>query len=347
MSTGDACGVAVAEVCVETNIRFSHLYFPIHNRASSDTFASMIELRHLHYFRTLAETLHFGQAAERLHISQPPLSRQIALLEEELGVKLFDRSRRRVELTEAGQRFYLDTGTVFAAFEQAKRNALATARGAAGELSVGFMMSTAYSITPAITRRYSALFPQVNLKLTETLPLDLAQDISSGHKDVAIMYRPQDCSGLETVTLYREEMTLVLPPGHRLNEQAVIDPQALAGEPFIIVPRRIAPALHDMIFNYCLQHGVTPNIGMEINLQQTIVNLVGEGLGIAIVPRSMRNMRLATTSFKPLKGAPMIEVVAVWKADNHNPCIATFVEAARQAGEQATLEDEAKRGKEV
>ncbi|MBF8674974.1 LysR family transcriptional regulator [Pseudomonas fulva] len=306
----------------------------------------MIELRHLQYFRTLAETLHFGRAAERLHISQPPLSRQIALLEEALGVKLFDRSRRRVELTEAGQRFYLDTGTVFAAFEQAKRNALAAARGAAGALSVGFMMSTAYSITPAITRRYAALFPQVNLKLTETLPLDLAQDITSGNKDVAIMYRPQDCTGLETVTLYREEMTLVLPPGHRLAEQAVVEPRELAGETFIIVPRRIAPALHDMICNYCLQHGVTPNIGLEINMQQTIVNLVGEGLGVAMVPRSMRNMRLASTSFRPLREAPVIEVVAVWKADNHNPCIATFVETALQAGEQATREDEAQRGAE-
>ena len=298
----------------------------------------MIELRHLQYFRTLAETLHFGRAAERLHISQPPLSRQIALLEQELGVMLFDRSRRRVELTEAGQRFYLDTGTVFAAFEQAKRNALAAARGAAGALSVGFMMSTAYSVTPAITRRYAAMFPQVELKLTETLPLDLAQDISSGNKDVAIMYRPQDCTGLETVTIYREEMYLVLPPGHRLLAQSLIEPHDLAGETFIIVPRRIAPALHDMIVNYCLQHGVTPNIGLEINMQQTIVNLVGEGLGIAIVPRSMRNMRLTTTTFKPLRNAPTIEVVAVWKADNHNPCIATFVESAEASGAEALRE---------
>lgn len=300
----------------------------------------MIELRHLQYFRALAETLHFGRAAERLHISQPPLSRQIALLEEELGVKLFDRSRRHVELTDAGQRFYLDTGTVFAAFEQAKRNALAAARGAAGELSVGFMMSTAYSVTPAITRRYAAQYPQVNLKLTETLPMDLAQDISSGSKDVAIMYRPQDCSGLETVTIYREEMTVVLPPGHRLLEQPLIDPCDLAAETFIIVPRRIAPALHDMIVNYCLQHGVTPNVGLEINMQQTIVNLVGEGLGIAIVPRSMRNMRLTTTTFRPLVAPPVVEVVAVWKADNHNPCIATFVESAMRAGEEATLQDQ-------
>lgn len=325
----------------EFTIRQADLYFPIHNHASIDTLASMmIELRHLQYFRTLAETLHFGRAAERLHISQPPLSRQIALLEQELGVMLFDRSRRRVELTEAGQRFYLDTGTVFAAFEQAKRNALAAARGAAGELSVGFMMSTAYSVTPAITRRYAAQYPQVNLKLTETLPMDLAQDISSGNKDVAIMYRPQDCSGLETVTIYREEMTVVLPPGHRLLEQPLIDPRDLATETFIIVPRRIAPALHDMIVNYCLQHGVTPNVGLEINMQQTIVNLVGEGLGIAIVPRSMRNMRLTTTTFRPLVAPPVIEVVAVWKADNHNPCIATFVESAMRAGEEATLQDQ-------
>lgn len=294
----------------------------------------MIELRHLHYFRTLAETLHFGQAAQLLHISQPPLSRQIALLEEELGVKLFDRSRRRVELTDAGQRFYLDTATVFAAFEQAKRNALAAARGAAGALSVGFMMSTAYSVTPAITRRYAAQYPQVDLKLTETLPLDLAEDITSGSKDVAIMYRPQDCTGLETVTLSREEMTVVLPPGHRLLEQPIVEAQQLADETFIIVPRRIAPALHDIIVNYCLQNGVTPKVGLEINMQQTIVNLVGEGLGIAIVPQSMCNMRLATTTFKPLRNAPTIEVVAVWKADNHNPCIATFVQSAQQTTAQ-------------
>jgi DNA-binding transcriptional LysR family regulator len=301
----------------------------------------MIELRHLEYFRTLAETLHFGRAAERLHISQPPLSRQIALLEQELGVKLFDRSRRRVELTDAGQRFYLDTGTVFAAFEQAKRNALAAARGEAGALSVGFMMSTAYSVTPAITRRYAAQYPQVKIKLTETLPMDLAGDIASGQKDVAIMYRPQDCTGLETQTVYREEMMLVLPPGHALLDHEVVAPEQLAGEPFIIVPRHIAPALHDMIVSYCLQHGVTPNIAMEINLQQTIVNLVGEGMGIAIVPRSMRNMRLATTTFRPLKNAPIIEVVAVWKHDNHNPCISSFIESARLAGHDAELSREA------
>jgi DNA-binding transcriptional LysR family regulator len=297
----------------------------------------MIELRHLEYFRTLAETLHFGRAAQRLHISQPPLSRQIALLEEALGVKLFDRSSRRVELTDAGQRFYLDTGTVFAALEQAKRNALAAARGEAGELSVGFMMSTAYSVTPAITRRYAALYPQVTLKLTETLPMDLAADISSGQKDVAIMYRPQDCTGLETASVYSEEMMLVLPPGHALLDCEVVEPTQLAGEPFIIVPRHIAPALHDMIVNYCLQHGVTPTVAMEINMQQTIVNLVGEGMGVAIVPRSMRNMRLATTTFRPLKNAPMIEVVAVWKHDNHNPCIHAFIDSARLAGQEAEV----------
>src|SRR5690606_12381258 len=128
--------------------------------------------------------------------------------------------------------------------------------------------------------------------------------------------------------------------------RAMVEPRDLAGESFIIVPRRIAPALHDMICGYCLQHGVTPNIGMEINMQQTIVNLVGEGLGVAIVPRSMRNMRLASTTFRPLRDAPVIEVVAVWKADNHNPCIATFVETARQAGEQATQEDDARRALE-
>lgn len=298
----------------------------------------MIDLRHLHYFRVLAETLHFGKAAERLHISQPPLSRQIALLEDELGAKLFDRSRRRVELTEAGQRFYLDTGTVFAAFEQAKRNALATARGAAGELSVGFMMSTAYSITPTLTRRFAAEHRQIDLKLSETLPLDLAQDIYSGQKDVAIMYRPQNCTGLETVTIYREPMMVVLPPEHPLQHQSLVDPADLANETFIITPHRVAPALHDMIVSYCLQHGVTPNVGLEINMQQSIVNLVGEGLGIAIVPRSMRNMRLSTTTFRPLKNAPIIEVVAVWKHDNHNPCIATFVQCAERTWQEIEAE---------
>ncbi|TDY88061.1 UNVERIFIED_ORG: DNA-binding transcriptional LysR family regulator [Herbaspirillum seropedicae] len=288
----------------------------------------MIELRHLTYFRTVAETLHFGRAAELLHISQPPLTRQIAALERELGAQLFDRSKRAIQLTSAGKYFYRDTTEIFKALERAKRNAASSSTGQSGALKVGFMMSSAYNILPAVTRHYSAAYPEVDMRLSEYVPNLLATDIEDEKIDVGIMYRPEDCRRLDSYTIYAEPLLAVLPRRHRLAHKPDISAAELAEDAFISIPRPIAPVVYDLIQQHCQLHGFRPRIVLETNLQQTIVNLVGEGLGVALVPTSMQAMHLDTTVFKPLIGAPTVEVAVIWNRENTNPCIRTFAETA-------------------
>lgn len=288
----------------------------------------MIELRHLTYFRTVAETLHFGRAAELLHISQPPLTRQIAALEKELGAQLFDRSKRAIQLTPAGKYFYRDTTEIFKALERAKRNVSSSSTGKSGALKVGFMMSSAYNILPSVTRHYSAAYPEVDMRLTEYVPNLLATDIEDEKVDVGIMYRPEDCSRLDSHTIYAEPLLAVLPHDHRLAGKAAISIAELAEDPFISIPRTIAPVVFDLIVHHCQSNGFRPRIVLEANLQQTIVNLVGEGLGVALVPTSMQAMHLESTVFKPLLNPPLVEVAVIWNKENSNPCIRTFSDTA-------------------
>ncbi|HZG19612.1 MAG TPA: LysR family transcriptional regulator [Herbaspirillum sp.] len=302
----------------------------------------MIELRHLTYFRTVAETLHFGRAAELLHISQPPLTRQIAALERELGAQLFDRSKRAIQLTSAGKYFYRDTTEIFKALERAKRNVSSSSTGKSGALKVGFMMSSAYNILPSVTRHYSAAYPEVDMRLTEYVPNLLATDIEDEKVDVGIMYRPEDCSRLDSHTIYAEPLLAVLPREHRLAGKEAISAAELAEDPFVSIPRTIAPVVFDLIINHCQSRGFRPRIVLEANLQQTIVNLVGEGLGVALVPTSMQAMHLDTTVFKPLIDAPLVEVAVIWNKENTNPCIRTFADTAVEVWRKMQSVDQTK-----
>src|ERR1700761_8227602 len=180
----------------------------------------MIDIRQMRYFVVLAETLHFGRAAERLHLSQPPLSRQIAALEKELGVRLLERHSRQAALTHAGQRFLEDSKAVLAAFEQACRNARMADRGEMGELSIGFMMHAAYTVVPALARRFLAAYPGVHLSLKEVVPSTL----------------PGPLRGLESRVIHRECLCLAVHPSHRLASAEVVSARDLDGEPMIVTP---------------------------------------------------------------------------------------------------------------
>ncbi|WP_233858523.1 LysR substrate-binding domain-containing protein [Paraburkholderia sp. HD33-4] len=296
-----------------------------------------MELRHLHYFVTVAETLHFGRAAERLHISQPPLSRQIALLEEEVGVVLFERNRRSVKLSAAGERFLLDAKDILGSVERAKQNALTASQGASGSLSVGFMFAAAYSVVPPITLAYASRFPAVDLHLTESIPRLLMQDMRQSSTDVALMYPPEDHPELETRTVFREPIVAALPADHRLARgSGPIDVVELKGESFLISPRAAAPYIYDIIIGHCKQRGFTPKIRLETNYQQTIVTLVGQGLGVALVHRSMKTARPRNVKFRPLQNPPYVELNVTWDRLNRNPCIGTFVTVAQEVGAVAT-----------
>jgi len=282
------------------------------------------------YFCELADVGNFGRAAERLHMSQPPLSRQIALMESELGTDLFERGPKGVTLTAAGRLLLIDAREVLRVAALAENNVKAARTGEAGELSLGFTMCAAYSVIPALTRLYKEAFPNVQLRVKELMPTVLEQALREGDIDVGISFPGLDSGGTRSQQLIREPMNAVLPFNHRLARARRLRVEDLAEENFIIVPRDQAPVLHDSVITRCQSAGFTPRIGLEVYLQQTIVHLVAEGLGVAFVPMSMKSGRVDGAVFKAIDDTPFIEQHVVWQRRNLNPCVQRFLEICLQ-----------------
>lgn len=282
-------------------------------------------LNQFRYFCELAKAGHFGRAADRLNMSQPPLSRQIAALEEELGTTLFERTPKGVTLTPAGRQFLEDAGEVLRLADQAKRNASAAGRGDVGQLTLGFTMCAAYSVVPRLTRLYKAAFPNIDLRVRELMPTILERDLQDGVIDLGISFPGVEAAQLETQQLLREPLDVVLPADHPLARAKILQVEDLAQERFLIVPRDQAPSLHDSIVGRCQAAGFTPIIGLEVYLQQTIVNFVAEGLGVSFVPASMRRAQVKGAVFKRVADPPTIDQLLFWSSANRNPCVAGFV----------------------
>lgn len=289
-----------------------------------------IDFRQLRYFATVAETLHFGRAAALMHISQPPLSRQIAALEAELGVALFKRNSRHVELTAAGRHFHEQAGRILAALDDAVRGTQATARGERGVLRVGFTMSVAWSVLPPLIKDYATAYPAADIQLSEVLPRELNAALLAGAVDVGIAFPWHRPVGLEYLNVFSEPLCVVLPAGHRLAPQACIAVGELAGEPFITFPAATSPALHELVIGCCRENGFEPQVRLETHLQQTIVNLVAAGLGVSLVPRSLGKMQLPGAVFRPIAVPRQVEQGVIWVAANDNPCLAAFLGCARR-----------------
>lgn len=279
------------------------------------------DLRQLNYFVVLAETKHFGLAAAKLHISQPPLSRQIASLESALGVVLLERSTRHVALTPTGVHFYQEAKRLLNQYQSLIDSTQAVARGEKGTLTIGFTMSAAWSVLPGLIRQLSEAFPLIDVKLIELLPSALNQSLLAGEIDCGVAYPWQKPSGFSYHALFREPLCAVVPATHPLAAAGQIEPHQLRDEVFISFPSRTAPALHTLVWQCCLEGGFEPNVKFETHLQQTIVNLVAEGLGVAIVPHSMSKMQLAGAVFIPLTSKQMVEQGAIWLTSNDNPSL--------------------------
>jgi DNA-binding transcriptional LysR family regulator len=287
-------------------------------------------LNQFRYFCELAEAGNFGRAAARLHMSQPPLSRQIAALEQDLGTALFVRTAKGVALTAAGSQFRSDATEILRLVAQAERNAAATGRGEAGQFTMGFTMCAAYSVVPELTRRYKRAFPKVDLRVRELMPNALEDDLKSGAIDIAISFAGSEGSPFKTLPLLHEPLSLVLPERHPLTKSRKIEVKDLAEERFLIVPRDQASSLHDSIVQCCRAAGFDPVIGLEVYLQQTIVNFVAEGLGIAFVPASMQRSQIKGAVFRKVVNPPMIDQLLYWSLANKNPCLAGFIALSKR-----------------
>ena len=294
-----------------------------------------MELRHLRYFVAVAEELHFGRAAEKLHISQPPLSMQIRALEDELGVVLLNRTQRHVSLTQAGNAMLHEARQILSQVEQAVQTTRRAGRGEIGELAIGFISIADYNVLPVILREFRHAYPLVNLALKESTTDAQIDDLINGRIDVGLLLPPINEPALESVAVLREPLIAALPQQHPLaRKPGAIALAGLADAPFILFPRHRAPGLYDDVLSFCRGAGFSPRIGQEAIQMQTIISLVSAGLGVALIPESLRNLQRTGVVYKSLKEtSPLTEIHLAWRRGDPLPALRSFVELARQAAE--------------
>ncbi|WP_427158968.1 LysR family transcriptional regulator [Aliinostoc sp. HNIBRCY26] len=290
-----------------------------------------MELRHLRYFVTVAEELHFGRAAEKLHIAQPPLSQQIRQLEAELGFELFHRTKRNVQLTDAGQIFLGEVQQIMKQLQQAIHLGRQTSRGELGKLVVGFVSSAAYSILPEILRCFREQVPSVSLELHELTTDQQLEWLQSGRMDVGFIRPPVEDDTLIWETVFQESLIVALPESHRLANQGDVDLSLLTHEPFILFPRVLAPGLYDLIISLCQQAGFSPDVAQEAIQMQTIISLVAADMGVAIAPASLQNLQRTGVVYRQIHPpTPKVAIAMIWRKTEISPTIQKFLQIVRE-----------------
>jgi DNA-binding transcriptional LysR family regulator len=297
-----------------------------------------MELRHLRYFAAVAEELHFGRAARKLHISQPPLSMQIRALEEELGVTLLNRTQRSVSLTQAGNALLAEARHILARVDQAILTTKRAGRGEIGELLVGFISVADYNVLPEVLREFRRRFPLVNLTLREATSDAQLRDLVAGRMDVGFVLPPVNEPALESVAILREPLIAALPEKHPLaRKPGKLALEKLNDAPFILFPRPNAPGLYDDIVSCCKAAGFSPRVEQEAIQMQTIVSLVSAELGVALIPASMMHLRRTGVIYKELRGgSPPIEIHLAWRRGDDLPALRVFIDVATQVAKNAT-----------
>ncbi len=291
-----------------------------------------ISLTQLQAFVTVAEELHFGRAAARLGVAQPPLSQQIQRLETALGHKLFDRDTRKVQLTDAGTALHTFAHRMLLEMEEGLDRVRRVGRGEAGLLTIGFTATTALHILPAIVQANRQRYPLVELRLVEILPEPLWDQLRAGRVDIALSREMVPEPGVDVVTLLREAYVAVLPANHRL---AVPDRPVrladLAAEKFILFPRNRVSRYHDRLVEICLAAGFMPRGVQEVPGWQTAISLVGAGMGITILPACTASLALAGVVFRPLAEDARSNITLSRRGDDERPLVANFLAVARGA----------------
>jgi len=292
------------------------------------------ELWQLRYFLAVAEQLHFGRAAAALHISQPPLSRAIRALEQRLGVVLFARSRRRVELTPEGTRLLGEARRLLGQLERTVQEVRGMARGEEGRLRIGFVSLADYGVLPGLLKAFKSARPGIALALREMLSPEQAAALAAGELDFGLLLPPvSDAEPLEHLVVQRERFVAALPSSHRLAAgKGKLPVSALAGEPFVMVPRDIAPGLYDIVTGLAAGAGISFNVAQEAIQMQTVVSLVSSGLGVAIVPGCIANLGRRGVVYREINDRhPRLDLWLAWPRGGLGTAARDFLALARRA----------------
>lgn len=298
----------------------------------------MVELRHLRYFLAVAEEKHFGRAAERLHMAQPPLSAQIKQLEAELGTLLLERTTRKVELTEAGALLMKRARQILADVEATQNDVAEVGRGAAGVLRIGFSGTATYRLMPEIVRVVRERFPLVRLQISgEMLTPQMEGALLGNRLDAAILRPPVQSGEISIEQIQDSRIVVALNRQHPLaSETGPISVRELANEDIVGYPR--GSSVSGVVSELTRQSGFRPRIVQEATETSTLIALVGAGLGTAFVPGSQSLPLNSSIVIRPLAESVTVGLGTAWKAGNDSPLLASFIELARKAA--FNLEDD-------
>jgi len=290
------------------------------------------ELRQLRHFIAVAEHLHFGRAAQALHLTQPPLSRSIQDLERRLGARLLARTRRKVELTPEGARFLAEAKRLLAQLERALLEVGSMAAGAGGRLRLGFVSLADFGVLPDLLKAFKAARPGVALALREMLSPEQAAALAAGDLDFGLLLPPV-AGDLEHLVVQRERFVAALPARHRLARRGGrLAVRELAEEAFVMAPREIAPGLHDVVALLTARAGFSPRVAQEAIQMQTVVSLVSSGLGVAIVPASVANLGRRGVAYREISDPhPRLDLWLAWPRGSLGAAGREFVAHARGA----------------
>ncbi|MFI2205347.1 LysR family transcriptional regulator [Streptomyces sp. NPDC020192] len=282
-----------------------------------------LPLPQLHAFVVLAEELHFGHAAARLGVAQPPLSQQIRRLEEKVGYPLFDRAPGRVALTPAGRALLPAARRALAGLADGLATARAVGSGRAGRLRIGFAASLALTVLPGLLRDFRQRFPQAHLDIHEMTTAPQLDALRDRTIDIGLLREPPaGPSELGFRTVLSEPFVAVLPAAHPLAAQRTVPLGRLAGEPFVLLPRAVGPQLYDRITGLCETAGFTPRIAQHAVEWQTVCALVETGLGVSVAPASIRRIRLKGVAFRRIEpGTARTRVAVAWREGDANPLV--------------------------
>ncbi|NTZ09232.1 LysR substrate-binding domain-containing protein [Burkholderia metallica] len=292
----------------------------------------MLDLRRLRYFVTVADELHFGRAALRLRIAQPPLTRHIAALETDLGIRLFERSTRAVQLTPAGALFLEHARSVIQAVDEAEATARKMAQGMVGRVVIGYAssipMSDAFS---DIIRNVSRGMPEVELAFREVSTASQRQQIADGTMDVGFGWAAAKASGpsIGSLVVSREPLVAAVPAQSEYAGKATIEFSELVKENFVTFPAGYGSALNAALDDLCAHEGVTPRIGPTASQITTLVSLVAAERGVALVPSFTSTLQRSGVAYVPLARPHVLELVVTWSEPFSSPCVEHFIEFAR------------------
>jgi DNA-binding transcriptional LysR family regulator len=292
-----------------------------------------MELRHLRYFAAVAENGGFGRTARLLHVSQSAISEQIKDLEEELGVALFDRSRRLIQLTHAGELFLKEVRGILSAVDFAVLNVQRSVRGEVGKLTIGFFVGGTGSSFPRIIREFRKRSPDVQLSLVEMAPAMQHQALAAGSIDIGFTRPLQSADSIELRSEYyqTERLLAIVHRSHKLAKRRHISIRELAQDTFVVNDRNYSSAVFDKIITLCSNAGFSPRIGSVATVSPGVIALVEAGAGVAILPEGSRVLSRNEVVFIPLSEADAtIDLVIAWSRQRENAALLAFLELARK-----------------